>query len=146
MIHGDLQVEIMPCDDDIIRYDDIPRMTYRFGDRVVFFLNGRIHREDGPAIVWTSGSRAWYKKGLKHRLDGPAVDSSSGRKIWFYEGLYHRLDGPAIIDRYRQFWYQKGVLHRLDGPAVEYKSGPNKWYLNGIEYTEQEHKFFRELV
>jgi hypothetical protein len=28
-----------------------------------WFLNGVLHREDGPAIEWTSGTQYWYLNG-----------------------------------------------------------------------------------
>lgn len=41
-----------------------------------WYLNGKIHREDGPAVEYDSGDKFWYKKGTLHREDGPAVDHS----------------------------------------------------------------------
>ncbi len=31
-----------------------------------------LHREDGPAVEYASGSKYWYQNGLAHRIDGPA--------------------------------------------------------------------------
>ena len=40
-------------------------------NRQEWFLNGKLHREDGPAII--EGNRqAWYLNGKLHREDGPA--------------------------------------------------------------------------
>jgi len=36
-------------------------------------LNGKVHREDGPAIVYRNGTKCWYFDGLRHRDDGPAI-------------------------------------------------------------------------
>jgi hypothetical protein len=73
-----------------------------------WFLNGELHREDGPAIEYKNGSKAWYINGKLHREDGPAVENSNGDKGWFLNGIHHREDGPA----------------------VEYISGYKAWYLN----------------
>ena len=35
-----------------------------------WFLNGVIHRENGPAVEYASGSKAWYLNGELHREDG----------------------------------------------------------------------------
>jgi hypothetical protein len=43
---------------------------------------GKLHRDDGPAVECATGDKAWYKNGLKHREDGPAVEYSSGHKEW----------------------------------------------------------------
>lgn len=46
---------------------------------------GRLHREDGPAVVYPSGSCEWYQNGLRHRVDGPAVVYPNSQKFWFIE-------------------------------------------------------------
>ena len=30
-----------------------------------WYLNGKCHREDGPAIEWANGSKYWYRNGKK---------------------------------------------------------------------------------
>jgi len=51
-----------------------------------------LHRLDGPAILCTNGSYAWYKDGKRHRLDGPAYylkiayKSLEIIKEWYFEG------------------------------------------------------------
>ena len=51
-----------------------------------WYLNGNLHREDGPAIIWADGTKIWYKNGLRHREDGPAVDTVYGNQQWFING------------------------------------------------------------
>jgi hypothetical protein len=79
-----------------------------------WYLNGNLHRTDGPAIEYVSGSKEWYLNGNLHRTDGPAVELASGSKCW----------------------YLNGKRHREDGPAVEYSDGSKYWYLNGVPYSE----------
>jgi len=79
-----------------------------------WYLNGNLHRTDGPAVEYVSGSKEWYLNGNLHRTDGPAVELASGSK----------------------FWYFNGKRHREDGPAVEYSDGSKYWYLNGVPYSE----------
>jgi hypothetical protein len=62
-----------------------------------WYLNGRYHREDGPAITFSTGTEYWFLNGLRHRTDGPAVVFADGTECWFINGLRHRTDGPAII-------------------------------------------------
>ena len=81
-----------------------------------WYLNDKLHREDGPAVEQTNGIKMWYKNGQKHRADGPAVEDADGNKLWYLNGEYHREDGPAI----------------------EYSDGNKLWFLNGEELTEQE--------
>lgn len=41
------------------------------------------HREDGPAVEYSNGTKAWCRNGLLHRTDGPAVEYPSGTKQWY---------------------------------------------------------------
>ena len=81
-----------------------------------WWLNGKYHREDGPAIEFADGNRYWYLNGDLHREDGPACEYPDGTR----------------------WWYLNGKRHREDGPAIEYSDGRRWWYLNGEEYTEEE--------
>jgi hypothetical protein len=91
--------------------------------------------------VNTYGTKFWYLNGKYHREDGPAIEYASGNKFWYLNGKYHREDGPAV--EYAdgdKFWYLNGKYHREDGPAVEHANGDKWWYLNGEYVTEEEHK------
>jgi hypothetical protein len=54
-----------------------------------WFLNGKPHREDGPAVEFPDGEKQWFLNGLLHREDGPAVEFTDGDKVWYSNG--HRL-------------------------------------------------------
>jgi len=47
---------------------------------------GQFHRDDGPAMIYPSGSKFWYKNGQWHREDGPAIELANGDKEWYIEG------------------------------------------------------------
>ena len=49
-------------------------------------LNGKLHREDGPAIEYPS-HKSWYLNGKHHREDGPAIELADGQKLWFLNGI-----------------------------------------------------------
>jgi len=91
-----------------------------------WYLNGRLHHEDGPALEYSDGHKEWYIHGELHRLDGPAIEWSDGT-TW---------------------WYRADKLHRTDGPAVQYANGFSAWYINGKELTESEFNSpsFREFL
>ena len=55
-----------------------------------WYLNGKLHREDGPAREYASGDKFWYLNGKLHREDGPAVEYASGSKSWYLNGKLHR--------------------------------------------------------
>jgi len=48
-----------------------------------WWLNGKRHREDGPAMEWADGSKSWYLNGKLHREDGPAYEGANGSKSWY---------------------------------------------------------------
>jgi len=49
-----------------------------------WYFNGKLHRENGPAVEWSNGDREdWYLNGKLHREDGPAVEYADGHKRWF---------------------------------------------------------------
>ena len=50
------------------------------------YLNGKRHREDGPAIEYADGDKSWYLNGKLHREDGPAVEHANGFKSWWLNG------------------------------------------------------------
>lgn len=53
---------------------------------VEYTLNGLLHREDGPALIYPRSSLFWYKHGKMHRTDGPAAIWASGTMTWFKNG------------------------------------------------------------
>ena len=55
-------------------------------DKQEWYLNNKLHREDGPAVI-----------------DGE-------RQVWYLNGKRHREDGPAYIDGDIQAWYLNGEL------------------------------------
>ena len=89
----------------------------------------------GCSIKITKESIEWYRNGKLHRDDGPAVERANGDKVWYRNGQLHREDGPAIewADGFKE-WYRNGKLHRDDGPAIEYANGTKEWYRNGKRY------------
>ena len=52
-----------------------------------WFLNGKLHREDGPAIEYSNGDKFWLLNGKLHREDGPACECVNGYKIWYLNGI-----------------------------------------------------------
>ena len=45
------------------------------------------HREDGPAIEYSDGSKSWWINNTLHRKDGPARESADGSKVWCLNGI-----------------------------------------------------------
>ena len=55
------------------------------GDKF-YFVNGLLHREDGPAVESADGYKAWYIKGIPHRDGGPAIEHPNGEKEFWIDG------------------------------------------------------------
>lgn len=60
-----------------IVYDPHRQCTIHYDD------NDLIHREDGPALIFDSGTKKWSIHGKLHRLDGPACEWSDGSESWY---------------------------------------------------------------
>ena len=60
----------------------------KFGSKWWYDSDGKLHREDGPAIEWAYGSNAWYKHDKLHREDGPAIEADQHKEYWL-EGMYY---------------------------------------------------------
>lgn len=52
-----------------------------------WYLNGKYHRVNGPAIEWANGSTEWYFNDRRHRVNGPAIEYVNGDKYWY---LYNK--------------------------------------------------------
>ena len=61
-------------------------MIRTFDDRVEYTDDsGKLHRTDGPAVIWNNGNLAWYEYGKLHRVDGPA-QIVNGHEHYYYGG------------------------------------------------------------
>ena len=54
--------------------------------QIEYFKDGLFHRDDGPAVVESNGSQAWYQYGEYHRNDGPAIIYPNGFQAWYQHG------------------------------------------------------------
>ena len=56
--------------------------TYSNGSKQgLVWLNGDLHREDGPACEYANGDKHWYLNGKRHREDGPAREYVNGQTL-----------------------------------------------------------------
>ena len=84
--------------------------------------------------TYSNGTKRWFLNGKLHREDGPAVESSGGTKWWYLNGEPHREGGPAYEDPSgTKAWCLNGKRHREDGPAYEHPGRRKEWFLNGEE-------------
>ena len=57
----------------------------KYGSKA-WYLNGKLHRINGPAVKCAYGNKYWYLNGKLHREDGPAIENSNGDKSWYLNG------------------------------------------------------------
>ena len=105
-------------------------------DFIEFYVDGILHREDGPARISKDGLRGyWHQNNKFHRLDGPAaINTYRYLEGWYVNDKLHRIGGPALVhSTAAQEWYQNGVRHRDDGPAIIQPNGRSEYYINGVK-------------
>lgn len=89
---------------------------------VVWYKNGKKHREDGPACIWSDGSKAWYLNGKLHREDGPAVEMANGLNFFY-------LGGKLLNEEEFEFFLERRILNdhlRSDLPNKRHGNKKNK--------------------
>jgi hypothetical protein len=80
----------------------------RCKDRISYYADGVLHRDDGPAIEHRSGIVMWYSHGVRHRADGPAmifpaIDILSantprvGFSRWFLNGVEYSEEDYNLL-------------------------------------------------
>lgn len=79
--------------------------------RKTWYKSGYIHRDGGmPAIVVPGILQEWWINGKRHRVDGPAVANIYGLYEWWINGKRHRIGGPAVINKNKpDEWWENGV-------------------------------------
>jgi len=60
-----------------------------------WYLSGKRHREDGPAVIYPDGTQVWWQNNKLHREDGPAQIWADGTKEWWING--NKISDEDII-------------------------------------------------
>ena len=85
--------------------------------------------------IW--GNNRWYLNERLHREDGPAVIYANGTQLWYIDGNMHRINGPAVIHPDdTQEWCVNNQRHRIDGPAVIHPDDTQEWFINDMDITD----------
>jgi hypothetical protein len=63
-----------------------PTMEIDRDGNKIWTLDGKYHREDGPAAEWADGDNYWWLNDRIHRVDGPAIEEANGHKEWWWNG------------------------------------------------------------
>ena len=94
----DIAVVLSDSEDEDDTIDlTIPR-TIVNGVITYFDSHGRIHRDDGPAIV-TPTTKYWYFHGVRHRDEGPAVVGPEHAEYWTHGTRWGPASAPRPLQR-----------------------------------------------
>ena len=78
-----------------------------YGNIRYYNEQGQFHREDGPAVEYAYGTKAWYLNDKPHREDGPAVEWACGDKSYY-------LNGQQISEQeFNDFFFLRKRLQRI---------------------------------
>jgi hypothetical protein len=69
-----------------------PKLTINQQGTKLWYLNGELHCEDGPAVERTNGDKQWWLNGELHRIDGPAIENANGIKYWYLNDIQYSYD------------------------------------------------------
>ena len=73
------------------------------GSRFYYNSKGYVHRTNSPAMIYREGNswkNLWYLNGIIHRDDGPAIENSSGYKEYWYYGNKINVESTEDFIRY----------------------------------------------
>ena len=90
--------------------------TYPNGNKS-WYLNGKRHREDGPAVEYPNGDKEWYLNGKCHREDGPALEWPDGHKAWWLNNK--EVNPETIVD----LWLAKNIycFYNAETDSLEFE-------------------------
>ena len=61
----------------------------------------KLHKLTGPARIFYGSLREeWFKNGRLHRDDGPAVTHISGERVWYREGCWIKSENQTKFSIY----------------------------------------------
>lgn len=127
------------------------QFDYSYYIQKVHYVNGEVHRLDGPAIINYIKSNScdesylnkelWYKNDIQHRNgDKPAVKTYNrfGNLIevkYFVEGKRHKNNGASVVSFYNDGsvcclrYYKNNILSDLEKPSIIefYTNGKKKY-------------------
>lgn len=68
------------------RLDERSGLHYEANGMKRWFLGGRLHRVEGPAVEMPDGTKIWWLHGKLHRDGGPAIERPDGNNEWWKHG------------------------------------------------------------
>jgi len=69
-----------------IRTEDVKWTIEYVNGFECWYVNGKQHRENAPAVICSNGYEEWYNDDKLHRLDGPAIYGGGGYDFYYIDG------------------------------------------------------------
>jgi hypothetical protein len=117
-----------------------------------WYLNGELHREDGPAIEFADGSKRWFLNNQKYperewkieveklraerEKEKEQVPAMNTIKVESAFDIPNNFTGIVEYANGDKRWFLNGERHRENGPAIENADGTKRWFLNGKYHCE----------
>ena len=107
-----------------------------------YYKEGKLHREDGPAIEHLNGKKEWWVNGALHREDGPAVEYPNGDKIYYLKGKEIHYSNLLSLIRNENLMFigvENGYAKFLNEKNIQ--ETPVKFFIDNVKesiknYTE----------
>jgi len=95
-------------------WNEIPKdytgiIEFGNGDKA-WYLNGNLHRENGPAFEYANGYKSWWLNDNRHRIDGPAIEDADGYKEYWINGKKVTKQAQEVL---YGFYKLKGIKYNL---------------------------------
>lgn len=91
------------------------KKTDVYGNTCYYSKKHQLHRIGGPAFITADGDKEWYLNGKRHREDGPAIEWEKKCYVeWWFNGELHREDGPAVETKNGNKLYYLNNKHHLE--------------------------------
>jgi hypothetical protein len=86
----------------------------KHGNKLWYNSDGKLHREDGPAVEYPTGYKEWIFNGMLHCEDGPAVEWSDGSKEWW-------LNSKLVYNDYTNNLGEFELSEEMKKSIIKYK-------------------------
>ncbi len=115
--------------------------------------DGKFHRLDGPAVIYSNGSKEWWQNGRLHRKDGPAVEIAEGFCITYagreqneqkwkdWKSITERMHAEEIpSEKIERGPRPKTVYSQIERPGQKIYIETREWWHKGKKRPAEDHE------
>jgi hypothetical protein len=62
------------------------------GSKIYRNKEGKLHRDEGPAIIYKDSTQMWYQNDMLHREDGPSMICPGGQVNYFLNDICYEKE------------------------------------------------------